>query len=64
MHNDVLYYKLVNPYDIVISRQKKDPMRGYGLKNVRHCVEQYGGVVDWTEENGFFTVTAHLNLPD
>lgn len=63
-HNGVLYYKLVNPYDIVISRQKKDPMRGYGLKNVRHCVEQYGGVMDWTEENGFFTVTAHLNLPD
>ena len=61
-HNGVLYYKLVNPYDTAHLLHRKDPASGYGLKNVRRCVEQYGGVLDWTKENGFFTVTAHLNL--
>lgn len=62
MHNDVLYYKLVNPYSVEHTKHKSDPMHGHGLKNVRRCVERYCGVAEVIRESGFFTVTAHLNL--
>jgi len=60
-HYDVLYYKVVNPYDPRVRRQE-DPMRGYGLQNVRRCVDQYSGSMEITEQNGFFILTAHLNM--
>jgi len=60
--NDVLYYKLVNPYSSEQPKRDADPMHGHGLQNVRRCVERYNGVVDSIKENGFFTITAHINL--
>lgn len=62
MHHDMLYYKIVNPYDTALSHRAPEPMRGHGLANVRRCVENYGGSMDVLEENGFFTVMAHLNI--
>ena len=59
-HNDVLYYKLVNPY---IPRERKDPSRGYGLQNVRRCVQTYGGNLEIIDKDGYFTVFTHLNRP-
>lgn len=61
-HNDLLYYKLVNPYTPPHVKHATGSMRGYGLANVRRCVSNYGGSVIITDENGFFTVTAHLNM--
>ena len=60
--NDVLYYKLVNPYSSDQPKWESDPMHGHGLQNVRRCVEKYGGFIDVVKENGFFTITAHLNV--
>lgn len=60
--NDVLYYKLVNPYSSDQPKWESDPMHGHGLQNVRRCVEKYGGFIDVVKENGFFTITAHINL--
>lgn len=60
--NDVLYYKLVNPYSPEQPKRESDPMHGHGLQNVRRCVEKYGGFIDVVKENGFFTITAHLNV--
>ena len=62
-HNDVLFYKLTNPCASKQPKRDADSMRGHGLQNVRRCAEKYGGTVDWTKENGFFSITAHLNLP-
>lgn len=62
-HNDILYYKLVNPCNATASPRELNSMRGYGLQNVCRCVEKYHGTADLTKENGFFTVTTHLNLP-
>lgn len=62
-HNDVLFYKLTNPCASEQPKRDADSMRGHGLQNVRRCAEKYGGTVDWTKENGFFSITAHLNLP-
>lgn len=59
-HQDILYYKLANPYD-GITKRPKDAMRGHGLENVRRCVERYGGQLLTQEDQGFFIVSAHLN---
>lgn len=61
-HNNVLYYKLTNPYMNHINHNIPDSVRGYGLPNVHRCVQKYDGNVDIWKENGFFTVSAHLNL--
>ena len=61
-HNDVLFYKLTNPCASEQPKRDADSVRGHGLQNVRRCAEKYGGTVDWTKENGFFSITAHLNL--
>ena len=61
-HNGVLYYKLINPCVNQVKRAISDPSRGYGLANVRLCVQKYHGDVETTKENGFFIFSAHLNL--
>lgn len=60
-HHDVLYYRVVNPYD-PRRRRQDNPMRGYGLANVRLCVQNYHGDVEIMKEKGFFVFSAHLNL--
>ena len=60
-HHDVLYYRVVNPYD-PRRRRQDNPMRGYGLANVRLCVQNYHGDVETMKEKGFFVFSAHLNL--
>ena len=62
-HNEVLYYKLVNPYSKESAVRQKDPTRGYGLQNVRRCVESYNGILDLVQKDGYYTVSAHLNCP-
>lgn len=61
-HNGVLYYKLINPCVNQVKKAIPDPSRGYGLANVRLCVQKYHGDVDTAKENGFFIFSAHLNL--
>ena len=63
IHNDVLFYKLVNPYSESAAPGLKDPTRGFGLQNVRRCVDAYKGVLDVVKRDGYFTVSAHLNRP-
>lgn len=63
-HQDILYYKLANPYDGTTKRPK-DAMRGHGLDNARRCVAQYDGQLLTQQDQGFFIVSAHLNqLPN
>ena len=61
-HHDVLYYKLMNPYNTAISKHAAEPMRGHGIPNVRRCVDHYDGSLEIIDENGFYTVSAHLNI--
>ena len=63
-HQDILYYKLANPYDGTTKRPK-DAMRGHGLDNARRCVAQYDGQLLTQQDQGFFIVSAHMNqLPN
>ena len=59
-HQDILYYKVANPYDGTTKRPK-DAMRGHGLDNARRCVAQYDGQLLTQQDQGFFIVSAHLN---
>ena len=61
-HNDVLFYKLTNPYTSERAKRIPDPMHGHGLQNVRRCVENYGGSINILTENSMFIITAHLNI--
>lgn len=61
-HNDVLYYRLTNPCAPTSETRTPDPARGYGLRNVRRCAELYCGTLEARQEDGFFTVSVHLNL--
>ena len=59
-HQDILYYKLANPYD-GSAKHPKDAMRGHGLDNARRCVAQYDGQLLTQQDQGFFIVSAHMN---
>lgn len=58
---DILYYRLANPYGLPKHQPNADSLRGYGLDNVRRCVEAYGGQLLTQQSQGFFIVSAHLN---
>lgn len=60
-HQDVLYYRLANPYDGPAVKRSRDPLRGHGLENACRCVEQYDGQLLTQQDQGFFIVSAHMN---
>lgn len=60
-HNEILYYSIKNPYKSGAEGKKRNKFHGYGLKNVRRCVERYHGSMEIEDNNGVFCVIAHLN---
>lgn len=61
MHNEILYYRVCNPYIKNQIRQPQSSFHGYGLKNVKRCVGKYHGSIEICNEANIFEVTAHLN---
>lgn len=61
IHNEILYYRIENPYPEGHLNIKRDGIHGYGLKNVERCAKKYRGTVDILPENGIFSVTVTLN---
>ena len=59
--NHLLYYELKNPY-LPGEPEKKPGVHGYGLRNVRACVEKNRGSLDISAEGGQFTVSVQLNV--
>ena len=59
--HDIVFYQLTNPYAANTPKHSSDPLRGYGLKNVIRCAEQYSGSMETIQQDGYFTVTVHLN---
>ena len=59
--NHLLLYEIKNPYN-PDAEPKPGKIHGYGLKNVRACVERDNGEMSITRENGIFDVSIHLNL--
>lgn len=63
LHNQVLFYKVQNPFnpDKIPRHRISNRYHGYGLKNVRTCVAKYQGELKTHIDGGVYTVTAHLN---
>jgi sensor histidine kinase regulating citrate/malate metabolism len=60
----MLFYEITNPYDPGASSPKKNQKQhGFGLKNVRRCVDKYRGAMSLSPERGEFKVSVHLNIP-
>ncbi len=59
--NHVLLYEVCNP---CVDKQMHKPgkIHGYGMKNVRTCVENAGGAMSVSNKGGLFTVSIQLNL--
>lgn len=60
-HYDTVYFQLTNPCVLNTPKRSSNLLRGYGLNNVRRCVESYDGNMEVRHEGGFFTVIIHLN---
>lgn len=60
MFHNILYYRLENPYAAGYLSRKKGKNHGYGLQNVKRCVEKHHGDMSVTTENGVFTVSLRL----
>ena len=61
-HNRMLFYEIANPCKNV-SGKKPGKHRGYGLDNVKRCVERYGGAIEYGKDGGVFKVSIRMNCP-
>lgn len=59
--NHLLYYEIRNPY-LPDTPPKQDRFHGYGLRNVRACVEKDKGSMEISSTDGIFTVSVQLNV--
>ena len=60
LHNGMLFYKISNPYDPAQGK-KPGSLHGYGLRNVRECVNRGRGSLQIVQENGEYTLSAIIN---
>lgn len=61
LHNDILYYRIENPYADGYLNRKRDGIHGYGLKNIEQCTKKYDGTVTTSSKNGTFAVVVAVN---
>lgn len=61
MHNDILFCQIENPYRETLCSNNQKKGHGYGLENVRRCIEKYNGNMELERDNGCFFFRAHLN---
>ena len=59
--NHLLLYEIKNPYN-PNAELKQGRLHGYGLKNVKSCLERDKGEMFISKDNNIFTVSIQLNL--
>ncbi len=62
LHNQMLFYRISNPYSQEHIHRKRNQFHGYGLKNVRECVRRNNGNLEVLDSDNHFTLTALINL--
>ena len=60
--NDMLFYEIINPC-MLTPQKKSGKIHGYGLKNVRRCVEKHSGSMDHGIADDQYRVAIRLNCP-
>lgn len=62
LHNQMLYYRVVNPYADAHFQRSRSHFHGYGLKNVKAVVERYQGNIQTSQKDGVFVVAIMINF--
>ena len=62
LHNQMLFYRISNPYSQEYIHRKRNQFHGYGLKNVQECVRRNNGNLEISYNDNHFTLTALINL--
>lgn len=60
-YHDILFYQIENPYSEDYPKAGKGRNHGYGLQNVRKCVEKHDGHMSISRECGKFILSLRLN---
>lgn len=60
-YHNILFYQIENPYSEDYSKKEKGKNHGYGLENVRRCVEKYNGHMSIKQQDGKYILSARLN---
>lgn len=60
--HDMLFYKIENPYAEDYSKRNKGKNHGFGLQNVKRCVEKYNGDMLIEKDDRLFKLSLHLNI--
>lgn len=59
--HEILFYQIQNPFQQSAAGKKAGKNHGFGLKNVKRCVEKYHGDMTVSQEDSMFTVALRLN---
>lgn len=59
--HDILYYQIENPYSPDFLKRDKRKGHGYGLQNVRRCVEKHKGDMTVCNEKGKYVLSLRIN---
>lgn len=59
--HDIMYYQIESPYSPGYLKKSKGKGHGYGLQNVRRCVEKHKGDLSITHEDGKFILALRIN---
>lgn len=60
--HDMLFYKIENPYAEDYAKRNKGKNHGFGLQNVKRCVEKYNGDMLIEKDDRLFKLSLHLNI--
>jgi sensor histidine kinase regulating citrate/malate metabolism len=61
LKDSILFYEITNPLvSLAVPKKNEKTVQGYGLKNVRRCIEKYRGNLSVTADDGEFKVTAMI----
>lgn len=60
-YHNIFFYRIENPYAEEYPRRSRGKNHGYGLQNVRRCVEKYSGDVSINDKDGTFILSLRLN---
>lgn len=60
-YHSILFYQIENPYAKEYPKRSREKNHGYGLQNVRKCVEKYDGHVSISQNENKFVLSMRLN---
>ena len=62
LFHDILFLKVRNPYSSTYQKRTRKNGHGYGLLNLKKCVQKYGGDIQVIDESFVFELSAHINI--